>query len=155
MKLRKVRGIQPACKDLRKSRFLGSGNAIEPASGLVRTQKRVHTSTSTTSSKSCQRTLIFVTLNHFQQSKSSNPRSKAFLHNFKYLLTNYYLSSKLSVAILKDHCRKRGLKVGGTKPVLVARLEDSDVSSRTTYAILLFNITRFCNKLMNYTAPCP
>ena len=37
-----------------------------------------------------------------------------------------FLSSKLPVARLKDACRTRGLKVGGNKAVLIARLEGHD-----------------------------
>ncbi|KAH8990360.1 hypothetical protein EDB92DRAFT_1946696 [Lactarius akahatsu] len=39
------------------------------------------------------------------------------------------LSSKRSVAQLKDACRTRGLKVGGNKGALIARLNEHDVSS--------------------------
>ncbi|KAH8981784.1 hypothetical protein EDB86DRAFT_417908 [Lactarius hatsudake] len=39
------------------------------------------------------------------------------------------LSSKHSVAQLKDACRTRGLKVGGNKGALIARLEEHDASS--------------------------
>ena len=37
-----------------------------------------------------------------------------------------FLSSKLSVTLLKGKCQERGLKVGGNKGVLIARLEEHD-----------------------------